>query len=441
MRKSLWFGLLAFGMVSPLGAQQSREPKPKPKPVPLQRTTSSSQQFIIYGGTPKFRVELARRADDLAKDWSRATGVSEPWKWPVIIQLVPAAEKRSARPRLSLFVGDGDTVKIQVDAPDSIRRPSDLDIEILSALTLEAAYRGASPVAGRPYTQPPAWIAEAVWQTIAAGEDGVPAALFGKLVESGPPPKLESFLKQRPSNMDATSRAVYRAQAYALLQALTATPEGHKGLAGYIARMRYAKAEDIRPLMESFPSLADNRAELVKLWTLSLAGASAPRRLESLSSEETEQQLANLLDSLQTEPKSNSSAVLTGSAALPELARDKEGRFRISKIAEELLRLEARSHLLYRPVVSEYRAVASELAIKPRKDAARRLAAADELRSALSTKMSTLTDYLNWFEVVKQETLSESFADGSNPLAPADIPRRSDPISVALDSAEARLTK
>ena len=80
--------------------------------------------------------------------------------------------------------------------------------------------------------------------------------LFEMLVRSGPPPRLEAFLKIRPESLDATSRAVYRAQAMALLRALLALPGGPGHLADYLAGLPGVNPADAGKLLQKFPALA-----------------------------------------------------------------------------------------------------------------------------------------------------------------------------------------
>jgi hypothetical protein len=404
--------------------------------APLQRTMSESGQFAMYGATAPRRLAVARRAEELRGAWLGETGLGAEGKWPIVIDLAAPSATRSQSPSTALFLGDGDLLKVQVSVP-ATSSPSDLDVAILKALGIESIYREARPKDGKPYSSPPAWLVEGVYQGVVAREEGTTPALFAKLVETGPPPKLDAFLRERPEVLNPTSRAIYRAHAFGLLNALEQTSEGRSGLAKLLASLHNARPEDPATILNAFPSLAKDPAQLVKLWTLSMARASASDRVEPLTAAETDRRLTALLESIAapSDMKLGEGEASRGVAAMPALAKHASGRYVLERTAEDLLRIEVRAHPLYKPVVSEYRSMASQLSVKPRRDAAKRLGAAAELQAALRTRMDAITDELNLFEASRLDTPSEAFEgalpDPSEPVAPP----RNDPISVAVDAA------
>jgi len=405
----------------------------------MERTYSTSQQFIIYGSTRTKRTEIARMIDTLAESFVSSTGLPPEWKWPIVLNLNTKPLRGSDRPRTSLFLGDEDTIKIQLDVPTtSARSEAGLELEILRALALEFAYREAKPRANKHFSLPPEWLVEGVWQKAAARTHGLSAALFNQLVQSGPPPKIDAFLKQRPQPLDPTSRAIYRAQSMTLLNALLATKNGKADLATYLSGLHAIRPEDPQPLLAAFPELKEDPTNLVKLWTLAIARASAADQLEALSVVETEKQLSLVMEDLRpaVDPKKPELEKLSGPLAMPVIAKDKNGRFFLARKAEELLMLEGRAHPVYRPVVEEYRLIASELAGKPRRDAEKRLLAVGELRSALFARCEAMSDYVNWFEATQMDTPSEDFPENLGKSPEQSVMPRSDAISLAVDSAQ-----
>ncbi|HEY5954349.1 MAG TPA: hypothetical protein VIT18_08285, partial [Terrimicrobiaceae bacterium] len=57
-------------------------------PPPLQRTVSSSDQFVVYHTDRTLRSRLAQRAEDLKSQWLRRLRLTDEWKSPIIIQIV-----------------------------------------------------------------------------------------------------------------------------------------------------------------------------------------------------------------------------------------------------------------------------------------------------------------------------------------------------------------
>jgi hypothetical protein len=413
---------------------------PNPSPKPLQRTLSASGQFAVHGGKSADRLAVARRADRLREAWRTLMGLNETHTWPVIIRLAESPSHKKEGLRTALFLGDGDTIKIQIDVPRGIPAGADLELEIIRALALEYAYREARPREGKPYTLPPSWLIEGLWQEITGRETGLSSALFAQLVKAGPPPKLEALVRQRPEAMDPTSRAVYRAQAMTLLRALLASQEGRQGLASYLSALHATRPNDPAALLAAYPSLNEDPGALVKLWTLAMARASTADRVEKLSVRATNEHLVRLLDAIRApEGTGKQQAPVEGPAAMPSLAREESGRNSLRRLTEDLLRLEGRAHPLLRPVVEEYRDVASDLATRKTRGADKRLAAAAELRKAILSRAEAVADMLNWFEATQIETPAFTDPPGSAPSRA--VPPRADPLTLEIDSAQRSLSR
>lgn len=428
--------LLCLASLIMLGASALAEDN---TPKPLERTMSQSQQFVIYGATPTARMNIARRAETLSDIWKKSTGMQGKWRWPIIINLLPSHKARWSQPDTRLYVGDADSVKIQIDAPDSLPRASDLDLSIFRALTLEAMYRRYALKPGKSYSSPPPWLVEALWQQ-SSGADALPASLYEKLIETGPPPSLKDFLREKPERMDSTSRAVYRARAGALLTALEETPEGASGIEDYLSALPDSKWSDPKTILQAFPSLESDPTRLAKLWTLSIAGLSRSRSVGSLSARDTRSQLEGVLSGIRPlETADNPDR--QGASVMPELSKDRRGRFLLARINENFQRLEATAHPLYRPLIQEYRLISAQLTQKYRKDAVRRIAAAEELRKALNARTDSVTDHMNWFEAAKVSTPSEPLPDeyALPALDQESTTRSNDPIADYLDTVEKRM--
>ncbi len=407
----------------------------------LRRSVSSSGQFVIYHSDNTVRSRVARKAEDLKTEWRRLLTVDDNWKWPVVIQLLTARPAGAPRLRTSFFEGDANEYKLQIDVFDpTVIQGGDFDQEIFKALFLEYAYREFPPKAGKAFVTPPAWLIEAMYEDVRVRDEGIVAGLYEKLVQDGPPPKLEAFLKEKPEMMDATSRAVYRAKAMTLLRALLRLPGGPASLAAWLASLHEGNPNDADRLLKHFPGLAEKPAELSKMWALCIADASASNRAKPLGLADTQKQL-NLIFELVApkDPKKPEAGNLVGPLALPALVRMDSGKFLAGQKAEDLLRLEVRAHPVMRPVVEEYRIIASELSRKPKKNFDKRLQKNLDLQNAIAQRMDEIDDYMNWFEATKLETSSQKFESTFDVREKSSVMRRNDAITRELDAAEQRL--
>lgn len=411
-----------------------------PTPGPLERSVSASKQFVIYQSNGTVRGKVARRVEDVKTEWLRALRIADEWKSPIVVQLASLAPPGMPRMRTGVFLSDGAEMKVQIDVFDqSALRGGDFDREVYRALLLELMYRRKPPKEGKPFQQPPVWLLEAfVEDARARAGEGIAAGLYDKIIESGPPPKLDVFLKERPEMMDATTRAIYRARSMALLRAFLTMPEGSTGLAAWIMSLPESNPADAGKLVANFPSVAAEPASLSKQWALSLADASASDRMKALSMDETLRLLTLILDiGAPMDPKKPNENMVSGPMSLPVIARTKGGKFIMNQKAEELLRLQIRAHPLLRPIVEEYHLIATELAARPKKNLEKRLTQNAELQKALSERAGSIADYMNWFEAAKLETPSREF-DVLLEMPSDPSTGRSDPITRHMNDLEAR---
>ncbi|HRJ73966.1 MAG TPA: hypothetical protein PLS03_17215 [Terrimicrobiaceae bacterium] len=431
MRRIWQFGLLLASAAS-MWAQTP--------PAPLKRTVSTSRQFVVYHPDNLVRYRLARAAEDAKREWLAAFRLEDEWKSPIVLQVVMVRPPGTPRIRTGLFESDGQELKVQIDVFDpSVLKSADFPIEIYRALFLEYAHRKVPPKAGKAFPQPPAWLVEGLYENVVARDEGIPAGLYEKLVTDGPPPKLEAFLKERPETMDATSRAVYRAKAMALLRAFLQMPDGPKHLAEYLAELHSANPQDAGKLREKFPALADQPANLSKMWALCLADASATNRAKPLSMDDTMKQLALIFEmSAPKDPKRPEGGLISGPEALQAAARTDAGRYIAGQKAEDLIRLEVRAHPVLRPIVEEYRIIATLLARSPKKNLEKRIRKNMELADALSKRTGEIADYMNWFEAVRLDTPSREFDDSYDVEERSAALRRTDAVSRTLDDIAAR---
>jgi hypothetical protein len=409
-------------------------------PPPLQRSVSSSQQFIIYHSDRALRSRLAQRVEDLKSHWLRRLRLNDDWKSPIIIQLLAMRRRDSPRIRTAFYESDGGASKIQIDVGDTAAlKGSDFDLEVYRALFLEFGYRNVPAKAGKALHQPPAWLVEGLFEDVIAREQGTAVSVYERLIDAKDSPDLAAFLKERPEMLDATSHAIYRAKALGLLRALLSSPDGAKHLVDYCSNLSSVDPSDGGQLLAKFPALAGNPVMLSKLWTLSLADASAANRVTPLSVKETQRRLTLILEiTAPMNPAKPAAGTLNGPEALPAVARTKTGRYMVRQKAEELLRLEIRAHPLIRPVVQEYRLIASELAAKPKRKLGVRIRKNLQLQQAVVKRADEMEDYLNWFEAAQLSTPSKEFDSAVDSQSNALTFHRNDAMSRYLDSIEVR---
>ncbi len=399
------------------------------------RGTSKSGAFIVYSPDRKMRLKLISLADAARQEWVRIVETkSNP---PIII----VDKSGDVRPRGSsgvstlIFEGDGGEMKVQVNLYDAAEvRNGNFQSEVVRALALQSMHRKNPPRAGASFSLPPYWFIEGLGEEMRRKSGTVPDGLHAALVRSDRPPTLKEFLSQKTERLDATSLLLYRAQALALLQVILKTPDSKKRLLEFMESPDFSDSKP-EQLLAAFPALQD-AAHLTKLWTLEIARGTLPPRMASLSVEKTNNELMTILAfNAPSNPKKKESPVVSGPLAMPLAARSEGGAFLMRQRSVELLNLEFRGHPLLRPIIEEYRNIATQLAIKPKAKVESRIEETDKIRALLVERHKRITDYLNWYEATQIDISDKSLLEETT--APPVPPRR-DPLSRYLDSIEAR---
>lgn len=402
------------------------------------KTTSTSGQFVIYSKDAARRSLLAQRAEASRAIWNEKLGSDGNWSHPIIIQdLIGSARPRGNPNAVTrIYEGDGGALKVQTSIYDaSVPGGEALDREIFRALGLEAIYRTAPLKAGKSFRSPPDWMVEGLAEEGRIRSSGTPPGVFAALLRSEQPPKIEDFLRAKPELMEATSLALYRTQAVALIRALRGLPEGGRGMAAFVASLA-EEDSDLKALLAAFPSLQGDASRLGKVWTLAIARDSAASGGQPMGIAETGRALKGLLDfSAPADPKKPELGLVTGAEALPLVARGEGGAYLMRQKSAELFALEFRAHPLLRPVIAEYRQLTTDLAQKPRRNVEKRLTENGKIYELLMQRSGQVDDYMNWFEATQLDTLSGEFFSITNP---PQAERRTDPVTQYVDAVEGR---
>ncbi len=404
------------------------------------RSISTSKQFVIYAKDPSIRTAISRQAEEYKAEFLKLLGIDDEFKITIIINLTAPAPTNRNPPKTSLrlYEIDQGELKIQLDVFDqNALDDPEFDRDLMGAILLEYAYRNNPTSAGRSFESPPAWVVAGLLEKIAIRANGPEAAAYATLLAGGETPNIDNFFRTRADRLDPTSRIIFRAQSLAMLDTLRALPQGRPGLHYYLAVPRRSPPST-NEILEFFPSLDGNREALSRKWTLTIAAASATDRIDLLGVRDSAKTLDTILDvQALPDPKRPEVAAMSGPLALGAIARSNSGRFILSQMRNDLLRLSLKAHPLYKGLTDEYLQIVSELLRKPKRRLEKRIAAAEEVRAALSRKTTEINSYLDWVEATKVQTSSETFTDiVEDTEVSSEAPPRPDAISQFLDAYE-----
>jgi hypothetical protein len=407
---------------------------------PLERSFSSSRQFIAYGGDSRLRGVVCDVAERGKRNLLHRLQQSDEWRTPIVINLQFREANVPEIPATKLNVSQtGFGLKIQLD----LMVTSNIDEraterELLRATVTEMMYRTNPTIAaGLPYVAPPEWLISGLLFAAPELENDRPVDLLHRLAVAGRIMPLNDFLRQNPALLDSPSRAVFEAYSFGLIQLLLAQPDGASHLAQFIADLPHSPADSYADLKAHFPLFAGADDHVQETWTVALAGVATRGRFHSLTIAETEHELDRCLQ------------IRMGNADPAKVYRleDFETFMKLSGRAaalrgtsDQLQLLATHANPAYRPVVGEYQQIAAQLARGKKRRIAQRLARVGRYRATLAVQMRGIDDYMNWFEATQSQTTSGAFTEyfkAANGSGTSDRQRR-DALSVYLDSVEAQ---
>ena len=381
--------------------------------------------FIVYSKNRTAARSLVRQAEPIQRGFTRLTGIDPQESNPIVVRETDSKTTGGAAAAARVFETDGGGSKVQVDIVPGGIRGGGWETEIARAVILRPMLESNPPRAGKPFAQPPEWFVEGLVEYCRDKEGSLPPGVDAAILQTARPPDLQRLLGEKPERMDATTLLLYRIQSAALLRTLSKRDGGKTKLGALVASPDFS-TKGLDAIYGAFPDLKDDKGLLPRLWTLEIARASMPAKISSLTVQATDAALQKTLG------ETDSASI---SESLPARARDQGGTHAMRQIEIELLGLEFRGHPLLRPVVAEYRQVASLLARKPKAKVAKRLEEAAKIRQLIVERERNTRDYLNWFEATQVDTSTDPLLEQTREVP---IPKKDDPLTRFLDDFERR---
>lgn len=405
---------------------------------PREQSVSTSRQFIVFGTRVEVRGAICELGESTKRELLGLLGERDQWITPIVINARYSQANTPEDQRLAVDVGQtGSGLKLQlnllVDAEVSapqVRR------EILRALLIEMMYRAKSDLpAGAIYSSPPEWLIEGIPSSQPGFSRDRISSVLALPVASGTVLPLEKFLQQRPQLLDNAGRLLYRSYAVALVELLTGTDQGARGLAAFIADLPTASNDPIANLRQRFPAVFDSPSQAEDRWQRLIARVSTRQPYDLLGGAETGRILKEKLR-----------VRIAGHAVSKEYAIGEFKNFinqafaknALVFLAQDLRALELRANPVFTPIIAEYAAVTASLARGKTAGAAKRLARLDGVREALTAQMGGIDDFLNWYEATSLSGPSGAFNGYMRAAESAAhaVENRRDRISVYLDAID-----
>jgi hypothetical protein len=396
------------------------------------RTTSSSKQFTIYCEDVSLRGRVAGFVEDVKVEVYSMLGQAAWGRIPIVVTIEPGEAPTPARVQLAQ-TPDGPTIQIKVKIgsdPAAVH----LEKQIVRALLLDFMYRDRpQPNAGALYAEAPWWVVSGIIESNRKRGEGVETDLFRRLIDTNKLPPIAVFVTGHGDELGPTAEAFDSACAMALIQLLLEQPEGKSRLARLVRGWPDSYDNPIAALNRAFPQLGDGPSGLQKWWTVNLARFAASNRYRGLSSEDTERQLAQLLEFDVTTDKSGTREHFT-LGQFRDYIKMPGVREIMQQQREEVLKLGSQANALLLPVVQGYEQIFFLLGRGKTRGIAERIHQIETYRNTVLHRKSEIADFLNWFEATQLGMRSDAF--DSYLQAAQTIERDRSPTAASVEIAK-----
>jgi hypothetical protein len=404
--------------------------------APQERSVSPSRQFIVFGADRVLRGAVSDAAERTKANLLALLRQRDNWTVPIVLNLQP---QQANLPELAAaelrFSQTGFGLKLQLDVTFS----QDLDVslverELLRAILLEMIYRKRPQLAaGTTFIEPPDWLIDGI---LALAPEHDRGQLVEALTATQNTPTLEKFLQQRPAILDSGGRVLYRAYSLALVQMLLEPKDGAARLVQYIGRLSDASNDPLMDLKAQFPLLRSNAEEA---WESSVHQLRNFQAYQLLAFAESERRLGELLQVKASE--ANRPPKLTSVVELAKRKLSANEKVALNDLSHELLVFVVQANPVLRPIAREYGEIAALLARGSRRGIMKRLSRLETTHKQLSSRMSDIDDYMNWFEATQMKNGSGNFTDylKATDQSQLSVSKRRDPLTVYVDALEDQL--
>jgi hypothetical protein len=364
------------------------------------RSTSSSKQFVIYCEDAALRGRVAGFVEDVKQQtYELLNWLDRGQRIPIVVMIQKGESKTPVSVRL-LQTPEGPTIHVDARIGDN---PADIHLQkhIIRAVMLDFLYRDRPALRpGEAYVEAPWWFVCGVIENQRRKDRGIDAGFYRRLVATNKLPPIEQFLDGRGLDLGATAAAFDSACALAFVDMLTGQPDGKNRLGALMRSWPDVHSDRVAAIIRMFPGMGEGAESIQKWWTLSLARFSASDRYLGLSAENTDRELAKLLEfSVIVDKKGKTERFAIGQYAqfikLPG-AKDALSRQRTAIVA-----LSTRANAIFRPVLTGYDEIFTLLAKGKSRRIAERIHDVEVYRTTVLHRMSDIEDYLNWYEATQ----------------------------------------
>lgn len=377
----------------------------------------STGMFTVYGQNRTRVMAVMKLCDDLMEDFYRILGQKPEKVGYVAISLflysegdAPVGYPTSVKVR-PLEAG-GYRVDLMVDIRQRIDRAV-LERGIVEAMMVERSLRGGLKVEEDAKMACWPWMIDGMLGAMRWNDEKMNRGDFVMLNQN---PELFSIDRAMKLDTDAamglsgSQRVFYEVSSTVMVSALTRTAEGKEGMVAYLSEAARHEGEQSVLLGRHFPHMNLSQRSMEKLWSLQLANMAVPKLTETLSIEQTEKDLAELLHFRIMGMDGMARKVPFGHYEVLDGLQNVERSAAIQTVLTNLSRLSMRCFPEYREILASYAGFLKLMSErKLADDSGEMLHLLKQRRERLLKLHLRCRDVLDWYQISEAKDLKGNF--------------------------------
>lgn len=414
MKTSL-FLLLAGLLTSPLSAQLAVIDEPE---LAEEKTSSILERKIFVKGiNNQTRMGISSLAGATAKELNQLLKESDGYEGerPIYIQMYEEGESEvnlGVRSRVTPFGEDDLVLQLMVDTRTEIDR-SVLRHGLVEIMLYRRGLESVKTLKEGQSANVPVWLSYGLIGAIDWKKEGANRVVYEHLLarpDAFPLEKLFTTTAQDLGKFDASEKSFFHAASCSMVLALLRQNDGGGSMGDLAHEIVLFEGEIEDLLRKHFPATGIGANAMQKTWSLQLAEMATPKLIETLTLEETDKRLDEVLFLILADENGDSELTTLDQYQLLE---DKELSERVQateSFRQGVIQLSNRCHPLYRPLLMDYVEISSDLVTGKFADISARLHELDQARQVFIEHDLRCRDYLDWYQISQAREVTGDFS-------------------------------
>ncbi|MFC5049603.1 hypothetical protein ACFPK9_03085 [Rubritalea spongiae] len=382
----------------------------------VQRNTSEikSRKIVVKGENTQMRMAVSSIANEIAESLRGLLGEEDDFQdgRTIYIELSSSSGSLKVRPRVKPFERSDLFIELLVNT----RTQVDRDVLAHGVIEVLLYRRGLAEVNSLEDDQMisvPTWLSIGLLEASKWKEDSSKRQVYEHLLKRPDLFTLDQTLSasgMEVRNFDSTNNTFFKASSCALVLSMLNQDNGKEGMREFIDDVALFEGDISELIRRHFPLVNTGANGIHKMWSLQIASMAAPKMTESLTMQESDEKLTELLRFTISDEEGNSKLVPISDYALLTGLTTKQKVLAVDAMRQGVIQLSNRCHPIYRPLLLEYISISGSIVAGENDDIEERLNALAVQRQNILVADERCRDYLDWYQITRAHSVTGDFS-------------------------------